>query len=197
MKKLLLIVAVFLGSLSFNANAGFLDYMGGGAAIQDVGGAFDDGVAGVFNMGKIFPKTRTKGGFAGVFGGEAEITKSLVKPKYDKGNIKAETDILTLSGYGTYRHYFNKKFYMMLKAGVFYVKSEGEAEVTIPSYTWFGTTVGGGTTTVTTSDTDTGLTYGVQGGMALSRKMDLTANYTAYQLDTTMTLLGVGVKFKF
>jgi hypothetical protein len=186
MRKIILLSGIFIASITA-VNADFLDYQSFGGANQDVsidgpGNNFSKGVAAYYNIGKIFHLSPVRGAFGGKFGAEFEITKGIVLPKIDTSTTEATFDLTTLAGYATYRHMFNKAFFMAIKAG--YHKSDSKIECD----------KGCGDST----ESENGLTHGVMFGFNIDRKIALTARHTTYKFDNAdITLLGAGIRLTF
>ena len=114
-----------------------------------------------------------------------------LEDKYDNLWFEAElnsgsesgVDIITLAGYGVYKHHYDKTVYGKAKAGLLYQRVDGSDNTPLGKVSW--------------DDTDFGLSLGVGGGFKINEEFTAEVEYTINMTDGSPDYLSVGVNYKF
>jgi len=144
-------------------------------AIANVDG-FDDGIALVGTYGVHLPQVHPN------FSVEGEFTTTVSNPETNTWGNKLEISYYTLAAYAVFTQPLTPQLSVYGRAGMLY--EDVTADAYIPG---FGT--------VSSSATDTGLSFGVGGNFSLSKQMDITAGLTVIESD--INHLSAGLRFNF
>jgi hypothetical protein len=154
--------------------------------IADVDGFSDDGVAAIGTFGMTLPQLDPN------FSIEGELSFTIDDPSVSHKQVafgttyeeSLEASYYTLAGYGVYTLPVSQSVGIYGRAGLLY------EDVTVEycdNYYLNGC--------VEDSENDLGFSFGIGTNIALTKTMDLTANYTAVESD--ISHLSAGVQFRF
>lgn len=144
-------------------------------AVANVDG-FSDGAALVGTYGVYLPQVNPN------FSVEGEFTTTVSNPNTDAFGNKLEVSYYTLAAYAVYTQPLTPSLSVYGRAGMLY------EDITADYYVPF---LG----KVSSSATDTGLSFGVGGNFKVSNNMDITAGLTVIESD--INHLGAGLRFNF
>ena len=154
--------------VKFDTNA---IYASAAVAIQSVTD-MDSGVALIVTGGVPFMEINDKSNLAA----EVEISQSIVDPSSDitifNTTISTSVSITTFAAYAAYSYDINPQMFAKVKAGLLYESLGGDAD-----------------------SSDTGISYGIQGGYNLNSKMAVTVGLDIIEADVMNTYVGVQYKY--